>query len=133
LPIPVNVIPPGQPGACPRPGACWGLSSGNLTITISNNNINAVDMRYLLVSEMVEQFMRAQGKGWFGSGTEGSEGEGLSRFLAAQFLANNGFGNPPAGFANSNTWLSSSRADFVNNINTTDDGPDAITGCSLLF
>jgi hypothetical protein len=117
-------------------GASWGLSGGNLTITINPDNGAANFVRYLLVSEMVEQFMRAQGLGWYGSGTEGSEGEGLSRFLAAQFLAVNGFGNPPVtpgDFTNSNIWLSSSRADFVNNINPTDDGPDAVTGCSLLF
>jgi hypothetical protein len=114
-------------------GASWSLSSGNLTVTINPGNGVASFVRYLLVAEMVEQFMRAQGRGWYGSGTEGSEGEGLSRFLAAQFLAVNGFGNPPAGFTNSNTWLSSARADFVNNINPTDDGPDAVTGCSLLF
>jgi hypothetical protein len=136
FPISLNVIPPGQPGACANPGACWGLSSGNLTVTISDPNLNTIGadiVRYLIVSEIVEQFMRAQGLGWYGSGTEGSEGEGLSRFIAAQFLAVNGFGNPPAGYANSNSWLSSSRADNVNNINPTDDGPDAITGCSLLF
>ncbi len=114
-------------------GASWHRSGNNLTITINPNNGVATFIRYLLVSEMVEQFMRAQGKGWFGSGTEGSQGEGLSRFLGAQFLASNGLGNPPAGFANSNAWLSSSRADFINNINLTDDGPDAATGCSLLF
>jgi hypothetical protein len=47
-------------------------------------------VRYLLVSEMTEQFMRAQGLGWYGQNTEGSQGEGLSRFLAAQFLASTG-------------------------------------------
>ena len=114
-------------------GAAWGLGGGNLTVTINPGAGVVSFVRYLLVSEIVEQFMRAQGLGWYGSGTEGSEGEGLSRFLAARFLAANGFGNPPAGFANSNSWLSSTRADFVNNINLTDDGPDAITGCSLLF
>jgi hypothetical protein len=115
-------------------GAAWSLRGGNLTVTINPALGVASFIQYLLVAEMVEQFMRAQGLSWFGSGTEGSEGEGLSRFLAAQFLAVNGLGNPPAGFANSNSWLSSpSRADNVNNINPTDDGPDAITGCSLLF
>lgn len=114
-------------------GAGWSLSGGNLTVTIKPGLGVASFVRYLLISEMVEQYMRAQGLGWYGANTEGSEGEGLSRFLAAQFLAINGFGNPPVGFTNSNTWLSSSRADFVNNISTGDDGPDAITGCSLLF
>lgn len=118
-------------------GAGWSLSSDssgrNLTITINPGNSGSAHIRYLLVSEMVEQFMRAQGLGWFGTGTEGSQGEGLSRFLAAQFLASNGLGNPRNDFFNSNVWLRSSRADSVNNINYTDDGPDAVTGCSLLF
>jgi hypothetical protein len=73
-----------------------------------------------MVAEIVEVFMRAQGLGWFGSRKEGSEGEGLSRFLAAQFLALNGFGNPPAQFLNSNTWLGSDRGDFVNKTEATD-------------
>jgi hypothetical protein len=114
-------------------GASWSLSGGNLTVTINPANGNAAFVRYLLVAEMVEQFMRAQGLGWYGNNTEGSEGEGLSRFLSGQFFILNGFGNPPAGFANSNSWLNSPRSDFVNNINLTDDGPDAITGCSTLF
>ncbi|MEO8561339.1 MAG: hypothetical protein ABI601_04640 [bacterium] len=114
-------------------GAAWSLSGGNLTVTINPGNGNQGFVRYLLVAEMVEQYMRAQGLGWYGTNTEGSEGEGLSRFLAEQFNLANGFGNPPAGFDNSNAWLSSPRADFVNNINLTDDGPDAITGCSTLF
>lgn len=124
--IPVNVTQNGG-------GASWGLSGGNLTVTINPANGTVTQVRYLLVAEMVEQFMRAQGLGWYGQNTEGSEGEGLSRFLAAQFLAVNGLGATPAGFQNSNSWLGSARADFVNNINRTDDGPDAITGCSLLF
>ena len=114
-------------------GASWSKSGSSLTVTINPANGSANFIRYLLVAEMVEQYMRAQGLGWYGSGTEGSEGEGLSRFLSAQFLLTNGLGNPPSGFLNSNTWLSSSRADFVNNINLTDDGPDAITGCATLF
>jgi hypothetical protein len=124
--IPVNVTQNGG-------GASWSTSGRNLTVTINPASDTATLVRYLLVAEMVEQFMRAQGRGWFGQNTEGSQGEGLSRFLGAQFLAVNGLGAPPAGFANSNSWLSTSRADFVNNINRTDDGPDAITGCSLLF
>jgi hypothetical protein len=135
VPIPVNITQ--NDG-----GAHWSLSGDDLSITIDPATGAAILIRYLLVMEMVETFMRVQGAGtwlrpspggWFGSGTEGSAGEGLSRFLAAQFLAVNGFGNPPPAFANSNVWLRSSRADFVNNIDPTDDGPDATTGCSLLF
>lgn len=115
-------------------GASWSLGGGNLSVTLNPGlNGSTAMLRYLLVSEMTEQFMREQGRGWYGSGTEGSNGEGLSRFLAARHLAVNGLGLPPAGFDNSNLWMASTRGDFVNNINATDDGPDAITGCSLLF
>jgi hypothetical protein len=114
-------------------GAAWGLSNGNLVVTINPGSSSTTHVRYLLVTEMVEQFMRAQGRGWYGQNTEGSEGEGLSRFLGAQFLAVNGLGTPRADFANSNLWLSSSRSDYVNTIKATDDGPDVITGCALLF
>jgi hypothetical protein len=114
-------------------GGAWNLRDNNLTVTINPGIGDPIFVRYLLLAEMVEQFMRAQGLGWFGSGTEGSEGEGLSRFLAAQFLVVNGFGNPPSGFANSNSWLSTSRQDNVNKIDPKDDGPDAVTGCALLF
>lgn len=47
--------------------------------------------------------------------------------------SNQVLGPQPAGFDNSNGWLSTSCADFVNNLNLTDDGPDAITGCLLCF
>lgn len=126
IPMAVNVTPNSG-------GAGWSLSGGNLTITVNAGTNDAAFVRYLLVAEVVEQFMRAQNRGWFGAGTEGSEGEGLSRFLAAQFLAINGLGNPRPGFSNSNSWLASDRKDFVNNTRGTDDGPDAVTGCSLLF
>ena len=126
FPIPVNVTQNAG-------GASWSLSGRALTVTINPGAGVASVVRYLIVSEMVEQFMRAQGKGWFGAGTEGSQGEGLSRFLAARFLALNGLGTPPGGFDNSNAWLRSARADFVNKIKDTDDGPDDFTGCSLLF
>ena len=119
-------------------GAAWSLSNGNLTVTIGSVEPDSTVgdenyLRYLLIAEMTEQFMRTQNKGWYGQGTEGSEGEGLSRFLATQFLLQNGLGYPNPAFANSNSWMSSSRADSVNNIALTDDGPDAATGCSLLF
>lgn len=125
--IPVNVLNAGG-------GAGWSLSGGNLTVTIKPTATGtATDIRYLLVAEMTEQFMRAHGKGWYGTNTEGSEGEGLSRFLARQLLDTNGLGAPPSGFGNSNAWLASTRDDWVNNVKGTDDGPDEVTGCTLLF
>ena len=75
-PITVNI----QPGAYASAG--WGPP-----IHLNPGNGSALPVvRYLLVSEVVEMFMLAQNKGWFGSGNEGSAGEGLSRFLAGTVL-----------------------------------------------
>jgi hypothetical protein len=117
-------------------GASWSSSGSNLAVTINPGVDGAATfIRYLLVSEIVDVFMSAQGTGWFDSaaGDEGSIGEGLSRFLAAQFLAINGFGNPPAGFTIANDWLSSSRINHVTQPATSDNKPDERTGCSCLF
>ena len=124
-PITVNV----EPG--PYASAGWGppirLTPGNAS--------NAIVCRYLLVSEVTEMFMLAQNKGWFApdGSNEGSAGEGLSRFLASQFLVS--IGQPPAmpGFGLANSWMSGTRQDFVNHVDTTDHGIDAKTGCSILF
>lgn len=125
-PITVNIIPGGYAGAS------WGppinLRPGN------GSDINLV--RYLLVSEVTEMFMLAQNKGWFApdGSNEGSAGEGLSRFLGTQFLSAIGggaVGEP--GFDLANSWLNSTRDDFVNHIDTGDHGIDAKTGCSILF
>src|SRR6516165_1218684 len=61
-PIAVNVTQNGG-------GAAWSLGGGNLTVTINPSTSVASFVRYLLVSEITEQFMRAQDKGWYGSGT----------------------------------------------------------------
>jgi hypothetical protein len=90
-------------------------------------------VRYLLVAEITEMFMEAQDKGWWGRGNEGSNGEPLSRFLATEFLRLKGLGSAPGGFELSNSWLSSARADFVNNVDLYDHGVDARTGCGMLF
>ena len=48
--------------------------------------------------------------------TEGSKGEGLSKFLAIQFLIANGYGGAaPPGYDVTAIWLNSSRPDYVNN------------------
>jgi len=67
-------------------------------------------LRYLMVSEITEMFMNAQGQGWFSpDGTdEQSCGEGLSRFLAQQFLVIAGLGVSEPGYAISPSWLNSS-------------------------
>jgi hypothetical protein len=124
-PITVNVSPGGYASAG------WGppirLTPGDAS--------NAIVCRYLLVSEVTEMFMMAQGKGWFApdNSNEGSAGEGLSRFLASQFLVS--IGQPAAmpGFALANSWMNSTRDDFVNHIDPGDHGIDAKTGCSILF
>lgn len=77
--------------------------------------------------------MLAQNRAWFGAGNEGSAGEALSRFLAAQFLIANGLGVTDPGFALANSWMTSPRADYVNNVDVADHGIDAKTGCAILF
>lgn len=123
--IPITVqIAPG-----PYASAGWGPP---ITLTPGNGSSITV-VRYLLVSEVVEMFMLAQNKGWFGAGNEGSAGEGLSRFLAGQFLIASGLGVTEPGFALANSWMNSPRADYVNNVDVTDHGIDAKTGCAILF
>ena len=117
----------------PYASAGWGPP---ITLTPGNGS-NLGLVRYLLVSEVVEMFMLAQStaanRGWFGVGNEGSAGEGLSRFLAAQFLIANGLGVTEPGFALANSWMVGPRADYVNNVDVFDHGIDAKTGCAILF
>lgn len=132
LPIGVQIAP----GA--YAGAGW-PNSPPITLTPGNGQILDL-VRYLLVSEVVEMFMDTKDNGWgysFGDSNEGSKGEGLSRFLGFNFLLQNGLNtsvvNESGGtFFVSNDWLSSSRADFVNN-NPDDNSPDPTTGCTTLF
>jgi Carboxypeptidase regulatory-like domain len=138
IPISAHIIPPGRDGACADPGGCGSLtSSGNLTVTVSDKELKTADasvIRYVIVAEIVEIFMRAQGLGWFGGPNEGSQGEGLSRFLGAQLLALNGFGDPPERYRDSFKWLATSdRMDFVNKTDPRDADQDPKTGCALLF
>lgn len=125
IPITVNV------GPGPYASAGWGPP---ITLTPGNGS-NSILCRYLLVSEVTEMFMLAQNRGWFApdKSNEGSAGEGLSRFLASQFLIS--IGQPPAmaGFDLANSWMNSPRQDFVNHIDTGDHGIDAKTGCAILF
>jgi hypothetical protein len=124
-PITVNVSPGGYASAG------WGppirLTPGDAS--------DATVCRYLLVSEVTEMFMMAQGGGWFApdNSNEGSAGEGLSRFLASQFLVHLGLSPSMPGFDLANSWMNSTREDFVNHIDTGDHGIDAKTGCSILF
>src|SRR5579862_987405 len=95
-------------------------------------------LRYLVVAEVVELFMKVQDTGWYDDGVnEGKKGEALSRFLAVQFLETNKIGGSNF-FENSfyvaKYWLASSRADFItNNTDPSDVNPDNVTGCTTLF
>src|SRR5579859_6665247 len=90
-------------------------------------------IRYLLVTEVVEMFMKQQGGGWFAS-NEGSDGEGLSLFLGTQFLQSQGLPPQPSGYFVGNRWLSTpDRADFVNNPDPSDIKKDPRIGCCTLF
>jgi hypothetical protein len=109
-------------------------------------------LRYLLVMEMTEMFMASQDAGWFDGRTfyrdEGSKGEGLSRYLAAQFLivnnitdlsANKQTATPPPAYTVAMCWLNGDgsqshgyRKNYVDH-NPDDYHPDAITGCTTLF
>jgi FG-GAP-like repeat/FG-GAP repeat len=115
------------------PGSYASASWGPPIVLKPGNGSSIGVVRYLLVSEVTEMFMLAQNKGWFGAGNEGSAGEGLSRFLAGQFLIAAGLGVTEPGFALANSWMSTPRADYVNNIDVTDHGIDAKTGCAILF
>lgn len=129
-------------------GASWGPP-----ITLKGGNRNADYLRDLLVAEVTEMFMEAQGKGWYGSGNEQSSGEGLSHFLNQQFEI--GDGRQPGLAFNANLWLNSSlpasnpastrigpapgnydygsRYDYVNNILPSDHSNSPASGCSVMF
>ena len=142
LPISVQVTPASG-------GAGWGPP-----ITLKPGSNDANYMRYLMVSEVSEMFMYAQGKGWFApdGSNEQSCGEGLSRFLAQQFLVDAEIGVSEPGYAISPSWLNSSlpltnpastqsvngnnygsRSDYINNTLEYDNGIDPATGCAMLF
>ena len=73
-------VPPLFHGA-PDGLSCRGPSGNTIAITITLSNINATVTRYLMMLELAEVFMDAQGLGWSNSITEGSQGEGLSCLL----------------------------------------------------
>src|SRR6202011_4627683 len=124
-PITVNIVPGGYASAG------WGPP---ITLVPGNGSSLTV-VRYLLVSEVTEMFMLAQNRGWFdpGGSNEGSNGEGLSRFLASQFLIATGLGVSMPGFQLAPSWLNSTRPDWVNNVDVYDHGIDPKTGCCILF
>src|SRR5215831_16150585 len=135
VPIPVRIRPGGV-------DAGWVSHNGSVTMSIDPGSEDQHIIRYLLVSEMTELFMRAQRREhqvvWFGDrsqqgANEGSAGEGLSRALGVQFLFAKRLGDPPAKFDISNRWLTSKRDDFVNGVDFTDNKGNEKSGCALLF
>ncbi len=82
-------------------GADWNGSAASSTVEIKAEGQSFSSspdfIRYLLVAEITEIMMLAQGIGWFQGQDEGSKGEGLSRFLGAQFLDANGLLDPGSG------------------------------------
>jgi hypothetical protein len=141
-PIPVQIA------AGPETGASWNdpapievdFGAGPTVSLQPGNGQSVALLRYLLVSEVTEMFMLTQGQGWyypegfFHGGDEGSKGEGLSRFLGAQFLRENNLlgGAAPPGFAVTSIWLNGPRQNFVD-VNPDDNQPDPVTGCTTLF
>jgi len=120
-------------------GASWNGSATSSTIQLKDAQgttyrFNPIYLRYLLIAEVTEIFMMAQNIGWFQGGDEGSKGEGLSRFLSSQFLAQNGsLGlGIDASYAVADLWLNSPRQDFVNN-DPDNNGYNATNGCTTLF
>ena len=139
--FPINVQITGNSG-----GASWtdppdiALPFGyNPTVVLSPGASPTIGLlRYLLVSEVTEMYMASQGKGWFESTSifsgadEGSMGESLSRFLAANFLS--AFASSiPFGFSVVPLWLNQPVLLDAVNIAPDDIQPDAVTGCGTCF
>lgn len=85
-------------------------------------------IRYMFVEEVTKLFMLAQDRGWIDADGKG-HGLSLARFLGAQALAANGMGAPDLDLQSANSWMQTTRRDFVNGPG--DGGvPD---GCRALF
>ncbi len=121
-------------------GASWSGPPTSAQITLKPAGFSfsnsSVYLRYLLYSEVSEIFMKAQNAGWYVEGhNEGSMGEGLSRFLAAEFLR---VANAPvtggieSAYAVTPIWLNGTRPDFIDT-DPDDNQPDQVTGCTACF
>jgi hypothetical protein len=114
-------------------------------VDLNSTSNDAGYLRMLLIAEVTEMFMKSQAialntSGWFpgyqGNGNEGSIGEGLSRFLAEQFLIESGLGlgEFPSWGWTANSWLTSpNQPDWVNNVDPSGDETSIEIGCSILF
>jgi hypothetical protein len=119
-------------------GACWNGSQTSSTIKLITSGLsysnNPAYIRYLIILELSEIFMMVQNIGWFQGTNEGSKGEGLSIFLASQFLVQNGLLGlgPENNFAEAANWLNSTRKDYINNA-PDDTSTHEVRGCTVLF
>jgi hypothetical protein len=140
FPIPIQI-------ATGDGGASWENRAESLrafdhstpAVTVQAGSAPAAIVRFLMVGEVTEMYMLSQGREWFEpttifkAGDEGSMGEGLSRFLAGQFLRERIPGTvQPSGLAVVDRWLNSNRPNFVA-ASVDDRMPDQITGCTTLF
>jgi hypothetical protein len=102
-------------------GACWSGSQTSSTIKLITSGLsyssNPAYIRYLIILELSEIFMMVQNIGWFQGTNEGSKGEGLSIFLASQFIVQNGLLGlgTENNYAEAANWLNSTRKDYINN------------------
>jgi hypothetical protein len=122
-----------------------GTASWGPPVDLNSTSNDAGYLRMLLIAEVTEMFMKSQAialntSGWFpgyqGNGNEGSIGEGLSRFLAEQFLIESGLGlgEFPSWGWTANSWLTSpNQPDWVNNVDPSGDETSIEIGCSILF
>lgn len=136
FPIPLEIVT-GAYG-----GAGWQNPPNLSTITLRPGNGQKIDLvRYLVASEVAEQFMDKKANGWgysFGDGNEGSKGEGLSRWCGFKLMQTQGLDTSVLSsggqtFFVSNQWLTSSRGDWINQNTLNDNHPDANVGCTTLF
>ena len=129
VPVPIEVRIELGPGTHARWGPPTSLFPGD------GSTLDVV--RSLLVAEVTEMFMMAQDKGYYyqgdrdHAGNEGSNGEGLSKFLTRQFLILNKMSHNPGGIGD--LWLNGGRSDWVSKTDLFDHSNSEKSGCSVLF
>jgi hypothetical protein len=109
-------------------GAWHKAPCANTTIglgAVTTNPPDALLLRSLMLSEVVEVLGATLGNGWQ---CDRSNGEALSRVLADALVPC----NKPKDFISGYLWLSSNRTDWVNQTDNTDRNYDSI-GCGVLF
>jgi hypothetical protein len=115
LPIQINLVPGGGGGS---------NNGANIINCNCNVNTDPLSMPTIVVAELAEIFMALQGKGWIAGW---SNGEALSRVCAGLLYPNRAWL-----FQTGQQWLNSTRPDWVDTSETTDQ--DSVsTGCGTLF